>query len=270
MATKKLNVLLAVTDHLAGQFKAMVDDYGKFFKTHQGSFKGERKTYAPNPDTIDDPSARGTKLVVTTVDEKLKYFESNSAEYFDALFSQEATNASGKANAELKIGDKSFGTFSSLELLRLKSLLEGGNFKAVYESIPVRNDDELWTPAHDDSYSNRTGIYASTLVEGSKKTTTKESYILPDPNISKTDARYTPQVASKDTTVELGKFTHQRFSGEWSHRQRAELLGRRDKLLAAVTEALKIANEVETVSSSLTANKLFNYLHRAELPVSGQ
>lgn len=263
---KKLNVLLAITDHLAGQFKGMLDDYGKFFKTHQGAFKGERKTYTANPDTIDDPSARGMKLVVTTVDEKLNYFESNSSEYFNSLFSQEATNASGTAKADLKVNGKSFGTFTSLELLRLKSVLESGNFKAVYESIPVRNDDELWTESKDDSYSNRTGIYASSLVEGTKKTTTKESYILPDPNISKTDARYTPQVASKDTTVELGKFTHQRFSGEWSHRQRAELLSRRDKLLSAVTEALKVANEVDAVDSELTSKKLFDYLHRAELP----
>jgi hypothetical protein len=271
MATtkKKLNVLLAVTDHLAGQFKSMVDDYCKFFKSAQGAFKGERKTYTPNPDTIDDPTARGTKLVVTTVDEKLKYFELNSGDYIDALLSQEATNASGNAKAELVVDGVSFGKYSSLELLRMKSLLEGGNFKHLYETISVRNDDEIWTETSDDAYANRSGIFASTLVEGSKKTTLKESYILNDPNIGKIDgAKYTPQLAQKDTTVELGKFSHQRFSGEWSHRQRAELLSRRDKFLLAITEALKLANEAETVGSDMTAEKLFNYLHRGAAPTA--
>jgi len=264
---KKLNVLLAITDHLAGQFKNLVDDYNKFFRQHQGAFKGERKTYTPNPDTVDDPTARGIRLIQTTVDEKITYLEENTGEYINALFSQEATNASGAAKAELKVDGRSFGTFSSLELLRLKSLVEGGSFKSVYENIPVRNDDELWTKADDQAYSGRTGVYASTLIEGSKKTTVKDSYILDDPNIGKLEGgKYTPQVASKDTTVELGKFTHQKFSGEWSHRQRAELLSRKDKFLTAVVEALKLANEAETVESDMTSTKLFNYLHRGELP----
>ena len=120
---KLLNTLLAVTDHLSGQYQALVTDYGKFFKLHQGAFKGERKTYLAKPDTIDEPSARGVKLVVTTVAEKLEYLEQHSSDYINALFTQEATNASGKAKAELVVDGKSFGHFSSLELLRLKSFL---------------------------------------------------------------------------------------------------------------------------------------------------
>lgn len=267
MATKKLNVLLGVTDHLAGQFKSRLEEYGKYFRNHQGAFKGIRKTYNPKPDTVDDPSARGVTQVVTTVDEKLQYLEDTSAEYINAVFAQEATNASGKAKAELIIEGKSFGTFSSLELLRLISLLESGNVKAAYENIPVRSDAAIWTVATDESYKNRKGIYASELVKGSKKTTEKESYILTDPNLGKSD-KYTPapQVATRNITIELGEYTVQEFSGEWSHRQRAELLLRRDKLIAAAKEALKVSNEVEVVESELSSSKLFDYLHKGKLP----
>lgn len=87
MSKIKLNVLLAKTDHLAGAFKKGLEEYVKFFKTSQGAFKGERKTYEPRANTVDLPNERTNKLVVTTVDEKLKYLADNSAEYLALLLS---------------------------------------------------------------------------------------------------------------------------------------------------------------------------------------
>lgn len=258
---QKLNVLLAKTDHLAGVFKKQLDEYVKFFKAHQGAFKGERKTYTPRVGTVDYPKEREYKRVVTTVDEKLNYVVENANDYIDALFAQERTNASGQSKAKLVVDKTDFGELSSLELMRLKSLLEMPSFKEMYETIPVRNDDELWDKSANDEYKDR-NIYESQLREGVSKTTTKESYILPDPNIGKSDnSKYTPQIASKDTVVELGDYTHQRFSGEYSHLQRAMILNRRSKLLTAVIAALKEANDVESVPSTINAKKIFSYLH---------
>jgi hypothetical protein len=260
--TLKLNVLLAKTDALAASFRASVTDFRNFFSAKQAEFRGERKTYEPASGTIDLPSERGEKKVVTTVDEKLKWFEETHKDYVDALFSQEATNASGTAKAELKVGGTSWGTFSSLELLRLKSLVENGELDQMYNAIPVRSDSEIWEACTNESYAERT-IVQSPLLQGMKKSTLKEQYILPDPNVTReTAAKYTPQIASKDTHIDLGNYTHQKYSGEWTHRQRAELLRRKQILYVAIIEALKVANEVETVESSLTSTRIFNYLHK--------
>ena len=260
----KLNVLLAKTDHLASVFKKNLEDYIKFFKGSQGSFKGEKKTYEPKPGTIDLPNERSNRLVVTTVNEKLDYFVENSKEYIDALFSQEKTNASGLAKATLQVDDINFGDYTSLELLRLKSLIESGTFKDMYENIPVRNDDESLNKSNNEMYSNR-NIYESSLRVGVSKSVVKESYILQDPNISKIDSsKYTPQVAVKDTIIELGDYTFQKFSGEMSHTERAAILSRRSKLLTAVIEALKKCNEVNIIKSEMTSDKLFNYLHKGK------
>lgn len=263
--SKKLNVLLAKTDHLASSFKNLLSDYVKFFKTNQGSFKGEKKTYEPKPGMIDIPSERNNKLVVTTVNEKLIYLEENSREYIDALFSQEKTNSSGLSKAKLVVEGIEFGEFSSLELLRLKSLLETGSLKELYETLPVRNDDETWTKTTNDMYTNRE-IYESTLRSGVSKSITKEQYILPDPNInSNNEARYTPQIASKDTVIEIGDYSHQKFTGETSHVERANILGRRTKLLTAVIAALKEANDVEAIPSDMTSQKIFSFLHKGTI-----
>jgi len=261
----KLNVLLAKTDHLASVFKKAIEEYVKFFKTSQGAFKGEKKTYEARPGTIDLPNERVNKLVVTTVDEKLDYLVEHSKEYIDALFSQERTNALGLAKATLTVDNIEFGEFTSLELLRLKSLLESGTFKEMYENLPVRNDDETWVKTKNDMYKNR-NVYESVKREGINKSVMKESYILPDPNLDKLDgSKYTPQIGTKDTIIELGDYTYQKFSGETSHVERAEVLARRSKLLTAVIGALKVANDVEVVESEMTAEKIFNYLHKGKL-----
>jgi hypothetical protein len=259
----KLNVLLAKTDHLASSFKKSLEDYTKFFKTSQDAFKGLQKTYTPRANTIDSPSDRGVQLIVTTVDEKLKWLEDNSKEYIDALFSQEKTNAIGKATALLVVEGKTWGTFTSLELLKLKSTLEAGGLLAVYENIPVRPDNEQWEKATVEMYATREGVFQSKELGGVKKSVMKESFILPDPNIDKVkNGTYTPQIAQKDTVIDLGDYTFQKFTGEWSHRQRAEVLRRRTILLGAVVEALKVANEAEAVQSDLTSDRIFAYLHR--------
>lgn len=258
----KLNVLLAKTDHSESQFKKLFSDTVAFFKGKQGEFRGIKKTYAPRPETIDLPTERAFIAVVTTVGEKLDYIEETAEEHIDNLFSVEATNASGQATADLIVDGTNWGTLSSLELLRLKSLLEKGGMEDLYANIPVRSDSDIWNVSDDPAYVDR-DVYEGPQQSGTKKSITKESYILPDPNVQylKDTSKYVPVQGVKDTIMELGDYTIQHFSGEYSHRDRAGILGRRSKLLSGVIEALKKANEAESVPSAVTADRLFSYLH---------
>jgi len=258
-----MNVLLAKTEHTEAQFKALVKDYITFFKNNQGSFKGVRGTYEARPGTIDEPNKRGFQLVVTTVSEKLKWLEDVIGPHITAVMNLEATNASNNARAELVVDGESLGEFSSLELLRMISILEKGDFEAMYTNIPVRSETETWRRTEDQNYVNRE-VYETELSRSVNKTTLKEDYILPDPNAEKykEGISITPQVSQRSTVVELGDGTVQRFSGEISHRERAEMLLRRTKLISALKEALKKANEAEVVTSNMTSEKLFGYIHR--------
>ena len=183
----KLNVLLAVTDTLRVKFKNMVADHAKFYTKAQGAFLGEKATYVPKEDAVDEPSKRKYTRVVTTVDEKIAYFITEAGEFIDAQFSQEKTNAMGLAKAELVVQGKSWGEFTSLELLRLKSLLESsdlGKLEEMISVIPVRADSQIWKRCDLDEYADR-NIWESPLISGTSRTTLKEEYILEDPNISK-------------------------------------------------------------------------------------
>lgn len=264
--SKKLSAVLAKTDHLASSFKKNITEYVKFFKSNQSQFLGERKTYTPRPGQMDIPGERALTLVQTTVDEKLKYLEDNVAEYIDLLFSQERTNASGLASANLVVDGVVWGSYSSLELLRLKSFIENNELTQMYENLPVRSDSIIWSKNDQEMYQGRE-IYQTELTSGIRKTTNKESYILPDPNLAqlKDTSRYTPVTSTRDTLIELGDFTFQKFSGESTQLQKAKILQRRTKLLAAVILALKEANDVELVESEMTSKKLFGYLHNGSI-----
>jgi hypothetical protein len=261
----KTNVLLALLEQGNSVFKALVSDYTGFFKRNQGDFKGVRKTYTARPDTMDEPSMRGANSVVTTVEEKLQWFKDNASGYLDQRLAMEATNASGNARADLIIDGKIIANLSSSELLSLKNFLENKEVMQMYSNIPVRSDAEIWTKSTAEEYLTR-DVYEQPLMSGIKKSITKEQYILEDPNISKmknTDS-YKPVIATKDTPLELGDWTSQLFSGEWTHNKRANLLKRKNTLYLAVIEALKKANEVEVVKSTITADSIFNYLHNGE------
>ena len=257
--SKKLNIALAKTDALSHSFLNMLNDFTRFFHKSQGAFIGEKRTYQPKPDTIDEPNKRGNVLVQTTVNEKLDWFINNAADYIKSLFDQEKTNSSGNATAELVVGGKSWGIFTSLELLRLKSIVSNATLTQMLSFIPVRSDSEEWDPTDDDMYGDRK-IMETPLVKGVNITTTKEDYILKDPNVSKDSPNYNAVVAQRTTTMELGDYTYQRFSGQWSQRERANTLARKNELLVAVIAALKVCNEAEIVESTLTANQIFGYI----------
>jgi hypothetical protein len=258
-----LNEKISRAEHHSSTFNKLLEEYRNFFKSSQGAFLGEKRTYTPREGTIDNPKLRGTVLVQTTVSEKLEYLRDEASKAFNNQMSVDATNASGQIKAELVVEGESFGTFSSLELLRLKSFLQNPTFVSMIETIPVRSDSEIWEPNQDPEYVGR-AIVQSPLVTHTEKTTVKESYILDDPNLArlKDTSSYVPQVAIKTTTEDLGDATVQKFSGASTQAYKASVLKRRSELYSAVLVALKKCNELESVKSGLTYDRIHNFLFK--------
>lgn len=255
----KLNVLLAKTDALSHAYKNLILDFSRFFNKAQGAFLGEKRTYSAREGTIDEPNKRGNLIIQTTVDEKFNWFLKGTKDYIDALFSQEKTNASGTAIAELVVEGTSWGTFTSLELLRLKNIVTDSTLTQMLSLIPVRSDSEEWEDNTSDMYGSK-NVKQTPLEKGVSITTVKEDYILKDPNVDLSSPNYNAVVAQRTITQELGDYTRQRFSGQWTQRQRADTLRRKHLLSVAIIEALKVCNEIEVVPSELTSDKIFGYI----------
>ena len=261
----KMNTLLAKVEHGVAQFNRMVGDYFAFFKNKQGMFEGIKKTFKPREGYQEDARYMGTTKVATTVDEKLQWFEENAVPYLKNLFSIESTNSKGAKKVELKVGNVSFGFLTALDLMRLKTVLTKKEWEEMYNNIPVRSDAEVWEPCTDGEYAGRE-IFQTPMQTGVTRTTESEEVILKDPNLdpAKLPANYNAKTTIKKRTVETGDYTLQKFTGAWTQRQRAELLRRRSQLLAAVIEALKEVNDVESEDPNLDVEGMINFLHYGE------
>lgn len=257
----KMNTLLAMVEHSTASKARLIGDYAKFFKTNQGSFRGVKKTFTPREGFPEDPSKMGTTTVVTTVDEKLDWFQQQFSAWLNQVFSLEATNSRGANTVELKVGNVSFGQLSAIELMRLKNILTDKALESVFENIPVRSDSEVWVPTTNPDYSGR-AVFETAMLSGVTRTTEKEEVILKDPNIDPAHlpANYQAKTTIKNRLIETGDYTTQNFSGEWTQRQRAELLRRRSVLLEATIEALKKVNDIEVEDSRLNVDNFVNYL----------
>lgn len=264
----KQHVLLAKVEHLASPFKTAVAERIQFFTKNEKAFMGLRKTYLPRPETDDLPNERQNVLVISTVQENFDWFEETHSAYINGLFDIEATNAVADKVPLIVEGEK-FGMFTPLELMRLISLLESGEFRKMYEHLPVRDAAQDWNESNDEAYDKRV-IWELPKQSGIKKTTERRPYILEDKNVMAAIAagkqiNYQPQTAVEEKSKEIGDWTLQYFTGATSVRHRAEILRRYTSLIVAAKEALKKANEAEVVESDMRASKLLGYLHTGKV-----
>lgn len=260
-----MNTLLAKVEHGSSRFSKMIGDYLAFFKGKQGAFAGIKKTHVPREGYTEEKSCIANTKVITTVGEKLEWFEQQSIPFLKELFAVEATNSKGANTVELVVDGISFGNLTALDLMRLKTLLTKKEWVEMYENIPVRSDAEVWEPCTDSEYEGRE-IFQTPMLKGVTRTTESEEVILKDPNINpdKLPANYNARTTIKKKVVETGDYTLQNFTGGWTQRQKAELLRRRSQLLAAVVEALKEVNDTVSEKPNLNVETLVNFLHHGK------
>lgn len=260
-----MNTLLAKVEHGSSRFSKMIGDYLAFFKGKQGAFAGIKKTHVPREGYTEEKSCIANTKVITTVGEKLEWFEQQSIPFLKELFAVEATNSKGANTVELVVDGISFGHLTALDLMRLKTLLTKKEWVEMYENIPVRSDAEVWEPCTDSEYEGRE-IFQTPMLKGVTRTTESEEVILKDPNINpdKLPANYNARTTIKKKIVETGDYTLQNFTGGWTQRQKAELLRRRSQLLAAVVEALKEVNDTVSEKPNLNVETLVNFIHHGK------
>jgi hypothetical protein len=257
----KVNSKLAQRDHSIAQQKAMVGDYKQFFTKKQGAFKGIKKTFVPKDGFLDDPNYIADVKVVTTVKEKLDWFNRQTKLFLKNVLDIEATNSDGAQTIELKVDGVSFGNLTAIELMRLKGILTDKSLDDVYTNIPVREDNKVWNPSTDGEYEGRE-VFEDPMVSGQTRTSENEEIILKDPNVDPEHLpnNYRAQTTVKRHTVITGDYTIQNFTGEWTHQKRAELLRRKSAILEAVNLALTEINSIECKSTNLDVDGLVEFL----------
>lgn len=264
MVKQKMNTVLAAVEHSVSVWKRNVEQYINYFRKDAGQFVGQKNTYTPREGYPDDPSKQGVRQVATTVSEQFEYMKNATMRpYLTQLFSVEATNSLGAKRVPLIVSGINFGELTALELMRLKSLLTDGKLDEMLQNIPVRSDSKVWNPTSNEEYKGRE-IFETPLISGVAKTTEREEVILKDPNLNPEHlpSNYVAKTTVKNKVVEIGDYTVQNFSGEWTQLRKAQLLQRKSALLAAVIAALKEVNDVEAAPANFEVDQFLDYLFK--------
>jgi hypothetical protein len=244
----QLHELLAVEGDLRNKAELVRQEATKTFSSKIDHFDGLIKAYTPmTEDGEKIPTER--KLTSTNVSEKLHYIQDALVEAIDAQLSKEETNASGKAVAELKIGEKSFGTFAATSLLALEQFFN--KYRETLRSIPTLDPTRSWKKDPDRSantyFSEKETVYRT--IKDRTKFVKAEA----------TD-KHPAQVDIIEINKQVGRYETEYESGRLTVMQKADMLNRVDSLLVAIKQARAIANQA-LVSPRTDGGKFFDYLN---------
>lgn len=253
--SKKQSVLLGLRDKTEKDFKNMLADMHGKFKNNQGIFAGERRTYDALDGFADDDTKRGFKNVESTVADQLKWFKDHTADYLKTALSIEKTNAQN-IQAELIVKGESWGKFTTLELLRMKGILDG-LMRAMIDELPIRSEKQIWKLSEQSDFAGR-GIWETEKINGFAKTTLKRRIIVLDPHVKDAEGRQ-PITDDISEQVNVGAYSVQSFTGAITNLEKAQLKVKYNNIHIGIIEALESANNVDSVESDL-GDRVLDYL----------
>ena len=246
----KLYEILAVEGDAQGRAAKLLLETIQTFNNKENLFKGKRRLLtlfgktedkAVEMRAIEDKDSTQTK-VESTVPDSLNYLGCILGDYWDVMFQKEASNQISKADIVMEDGSVLLKDVPVTFLLCMENRLK--DFKPVLDAIPTLSPGIDWKV--DETYA-LSRVYKAPVVSDVK---TKEDtdYRIVAPATDKHPA----QVVAAKTQFNIGQYVDTSWSGLISPAEKARLLERLDKLVAAVKQARQRANSVEAVTTKVS------------------
>jgi len=247
----KLHELLAVEADLEGKYKRVTEETRKTFKDRPNHFIGSVRTYHPfdDDDKVDYPEEY--QALATTVSERLEYTAKSVIPYFDALLQKESTNQTAKADLVVD-GEVIAEGLPATFLLGMESRLK--YLRGIYEQIPTLPVSVEW----EKDESRGKNVYRMSHPDEKLKTAKQfKSQVLYEAT-----EHHPAQIEKWDENVAVGKFVKHIWSGAISSAEKAELLGKIDKLITAVKKARQRANTTPVIKVHV-GEKIMDFIHKS-------
>jgi hypothetical protein len=254
----KIHELIAVEKDVRGTAsKIIAETNNTFGKKHQ-LFSTSSKLYEPlkdgdsdRPETPDE-----TAQPITTIGDKLKYFEKHMIRLFDIILQKEDANTKAKQdiiiykdNEEIKLAENVPVT----ALVQLENVFEDLR-KQVYDVIPTLDPTKKWL---DDKAAGDGRFLTDTTTRISTKKIAKPITLHPG-----TD-KHPPQVQLVTEDVATGMWKITSYSGMLSPAEKSDLISRVDLVIEAVKKARARANNGDVTPMKI-GSRLFQYINEGK------
>ncbi|NRB50118.1 MAG: hypothetical protein HRU41_20745 [Saprospiraceae bacterium] len=244
--SNKLHEILAIEQDRKNKANQSIGESKKTFSKGSAVFDGMIKKYISTEEFAEQIPDESKELV-TTVKKTLEDTLTPVIVAIDATLSKEETNSSGVAQAELKLGDKVFGTYSATTLLALESHLT--KVLDLYKSIPTLDTTRKW-------FFDEQNDFYRTEEEVKFRTIKRPKVIV---KYEATD-KHPAQTELLNIDFQVGKYETTYFSGRLTPIQRNRLVDKLERLIEAVKIARSKANNVEVKQIKL-GQDIFDFIH---------
>jgi len=251
----KLHELLAVEKDKKSTVAKILAETAETFTKKQQHFDGFSRIYESKTSDAESFDSEMSH-VVTTVPDKLGYFEKYMVNLFDVLFQKESTNITAKADIIAEDGDKTVELAKDVPvqaLVQIENILESIR-NEVYNVIPTLDPKHEWLP---DAQKGKG--YWKTDESRKRKTKKVTDFVVP----VQATKEHPAQVKEVSKDIYTGDWVETHYSGRFTPAQKSELMRRLSLLIEAVKKARARANNVEVVKGNI-GNKIFQFLKNAE------
>jgi hypothetical protein len=254
MGKGQLHELIAVEKDVKGTTEKIIIEAHKTFTDRKDHFTEMFKTYSPiNPE--DPEKLEGeSKPLVTTVADKLTYFEKMVKRHFDVIIQKEATNAIAKADIIVEAEDGTETTVAKdvpvAALVQFENLFERIRAE-VYNVIPTLDPSVKWI-APDKA---RPGVYSTAEITRTRTRKTKKVI-----QLAPATDKFQAQTQLIDADEPAGYWKQIDRSGMLSPGEKSDLLDKYTRLIEGIKKARARANTTPVVSVKI-ANDLFGFIN---------
>lgn len=253
----KLHELIAVEKDVKATTAKIIEETSVTFSKKHQLFNTHSKTYEPLKDGDTERPDEEKAQPITTIGDKLSYFEKQMAKMFDIVLQKECANAVAFGDIVIKQDDDS--EIVLVEKVPVSALVQLENHfelirSKVYDVIPTLDPTKNWEK------DETAGVGKYKTAATSKQRTNKVSKpLVLHPGTDK----HPPQVQLVNEDIPVGNWITVYFSGTISPAEKSELLSRLDLVLGAIKKARSRANGVE-VKTQYIGKCLFKFINEGK------
>lgn len=245
----KMHELLAVETTVAGNYnRDLVETLHVLGKPAAFQKVTTTKTFMNDADS--NLNEQNVVDITTTIPNRLKWFGNLASKYFDVQYQKDSTNQKAKADIILEDGTVLAKDVPATTLLLLETKL-GQDLRRVFDAIPTLDSSVEW------EYDKNESLYRT---KRPIVTFATKKVFVPLVLAPATD-KHPAQVKEGYEDRPVAKIERETLSGMISSAEKADLIERLDKVLAAVKKARQRANMTDVVNESSTlGSSLMNYI----------
>lgn len=245
----QLHQVLAAEKSSINTSKAILEETARLFRAAKTHFDGMEVKTTTNFETDGAKDEVEATHPITSVESRVAYTMQALEDPLDIVLTKDETNSGGKAKAELKVGEHSFGEFSAIALISLGKYLSELR-KVLLEAPTMDQHEHSWTP-NDEIFK---GCYESERISKIRTKTRDKAVKVP----GFPDDPKSPVYTVKED-YHYGDIVTRHFTGRWTSVRKHQVLERLSQMIDAVRKATGEANKTE-IANIKKAREVFGFI----------